>query len=202
MALPPAILVSDRFKVGRLADKSNSSGRQSQPAYGIDGVGGLCPNPNMKMYAAIFALVLSTFSTLGAETKLFDQLVVAATEFDITFDDFPLDVSTQGITLRAVKDRESHDLKKDAEQVNDFAYRAYHLEFAFNRKYKVREQFAVVEFYEGNDVVHRIAIQKPSRKITTTNGRPYETNFVAISLEGVPLVMLDSVTRINFRRSE
>lgn len=64
----------------------------------------------------------------------------------------------------------------------------------------VREPFAVVEFYEGNDVVHRIAIQKPGRKISTTNGRPYETNFVAVSLEGVPLVMLDSVTRINFQQ--
>ena len=129
-------------------------------------------------------------------------MVVVKNEFDITFDNFPLDVSTQGITLRGVKDQENHDLSKDTEHVNDFAYRAYHLEFAFTRKYKVREQFAVVEFYEGNDIVHRIAIQKPSRKISTTNGRPYETNFVAISLEGVPLVMLDSVTRINFRRSE
>lgn len=64
----------------------------------------------------------------------------------------------------------------------------------------MREPFAVDEFYEGNDVVHRIAIQKPGRKISTTNGRPYETNFVAVSLEGVPLVMLDSVTRINFQQ--
>lgn len=155
----------------------------------------------MKLCLAYLALFLSTFGALGAETKLFDQLVVAKTEFAITFDDFPLDVSAQGITLRAVPEQKRHDLGKEAKQVNDFAYRTYHLEFAFTRKYKVREKFAVVEFYEGNDVVHRINLQKPSRKISTTNGRPYETNFVAISLEGVPLVMLDSLTRVNFRRS-
>ncbi|TVP79292.1 MAG: hypothetical protein EA353_06435 [Puniceicoccaceae bacterium] len=156
----------------------------------------------MKTPFAFVALLFFTVSALGAQSTLFDQLAVAKTEFVITFDGFPLDVSAQGITLRAVKERESHDLLKDAQQINDFAYRAYHLELAFTRKYKVREQFAVVEFYEGNDLIHRISIQSPSRKLSTTNGRPYDTNFVAISLEGVPLVMLDSVTRINFRGSK
>ncbi|NBB78890.1 MAG: hypothetical protein GVY36_05510 [Verrucomicrobia bacterium] len=104
---------------------------------GIDGPDGLCLTLDRKLPLAGLALFLWTFSASGSETKLFDELAVAKTEF-----------------------------------------------------------------YEGNDVVHRIALQKPGRKISTSNGRPYETNFVAISLEGVPLVMLDSVTRINFRRSD
>ena len=156
----------------------------------------------MKVFTALLALLSFTNGVLSAEAKLFDELAVAKTEFVITFNDFPLDVSTQGITLRAVKERASHERSEKAEQINDFAYQAYHLEFSFSRKYQVREQFAAVEFYEGNDVVHRIPLQQPSRKISTTNGRPYETNFVAISLEGVPLVLLDSVTRINFRQAK
>jgi hypothetical protein len=179
-----------------------NASKQSQRTYGIDGNHLRCLTGGMKIPHALLALLFLTLSASGAETKLFEQLAVTETDFAITFDDFPLEVSAQGITLRAVSEQKSHDLGKDAKQVNDFAYRAYHLEFAFNRRYKVREQFSVVEFYEGNDVVHRIALQKPSRKITTTNGRPYETNFVAISLEGVPLVLLDSVTRINFSRSD
>ena len=135
----------------------------------------------------------------GAESDVFEQLAAVSTDFEITFDDFPLKVAKQGVTLRAVKETVTHERGKEAKQINDFAYRAYHLELAFTRKYKVRQGFDVIEFFEGNDVVHKIDIQHPSRKISTTNGRPYEANFIAISLEGVPLVMLDSITRINFR---
>jgi|GEM_PF-1909290 len=137
-----------------------------------------------------------------SEGTLFEQLIVVPTEFEITLNDHPLQVAAQGITLRAVSETVSHQAKTDEQSVNDIAYRAYHLEFAFKQKYKVRGGFEVIEFFEGNGVVHTISLKSPSRKISTPNGRRYETNFLAISLEGIPLVMLDSINRINFRRSK
>ncbi len=156
----------------------------------------------MKKFCVLVSL-LCLASALGAQSSIFEQLIVAPTDFEITLNDFPFEeVAAQGITLRAVSEKVTYNKGKETEQTNDFAYRAYHLEFAFKQKYKVRGGFEVIEFFEGDEVVHTIFISNPSRKISTTNGRRYDTNFIAINLEGVPLVMLDSVTRINFRRSK
>lgn len=146
-------------------------------------------------------LLLSVISA-SAQPSLLEQLGVAQTNFKITLNDYPLEVAAQGITLRAVGEKIEHRKGRENEQINDIAYRAYHLEFAFKQKYKVRDGFEVIEFFEGNDVLHAISLKSPSRKISTPNGRRYETNFIAISLEGIPLVMLDSIDRINFRRSK
>lgn len=153
------------------------------------------------IYCLLFGFFSFVSLSLGQET-IFKQVAVAETQFRITLNDVELEVASQGLTRRAVRDKIVHNIAKDDEQINDVAYQAYHLEFAFEQKYRVRDGFEVVEFYEGNDVIHSISIRRPSRKITTTNGRRYEANFMAINLEGVPLVMLDSVTRINFRSAK
>lgn len=153
------------------------------------------------IYCVLFGLLGFVISSFGEES-IFKQIASAKTEFKITLNDVELEVAAQGLTLRAVRDRIVHNVSSDDKQINDIAYQAYHLEFAFEHKYRVRDGFEVVEFYDGNDVIHTISIESPSRKITTTNGRRYEANYMAINLEGVPLVMLDSVTRINFRRAK
>jgi len=149
------------------------------------------------------SLILLVFALSGhAKESIFERVVVAETHFKITLNDVALEVAAQGLTQRAVRDQVVYNKGKDREQVNDITYQAYHLEFAFRQKYRVRDGFEVIEFYEGNDIIHTISIESPSRTITSTNGRRYETNFLAINLEGIPLVMLDSVDRINFRRSK
>lgn len=141
-------------------------------------------------------------SFLTAKEPIFKQLAVAETDFEITISDIALKVTSQGITLRAVSETAKHSKGKDEEEINDFAYRAYHLEFAFERKYKFPNGFDVVEFYKDNDVIHRIQLTSSGRKFSAAQGRLHETNFMAISLEGIPLIMLDSVDRINFRKSK
>lgn len=145
---------------------------------------------------------LFTFALASFGETIFEQVALAETQFKITLNDVELDVVTQGLTERAVRDQVVYNENKDNEQTNDITYQAYHLEFAFRQKYRVRDGFEVIEFYEGNDIIHTISIKSPSRTISTTNGRRYETNFMAINLEGIPLVMLDSIDRINFRRSK
>lgn len=156
----------------------------------------------MYYWSVLCVVCLISLPSVTSAGSLFDQLAVAPTDFEITLNDHALEVAAQGITLRAVSETITYNKGKEVEQTNDFAYRAYHLEFAFKQKYKVRDGFGVIEFFEGNDVIHRISLKSPSRKISSANGRLYETNFLAISLEGVPLVMLDSIDRINFRRSK
>jgi len=154
----------------------------------------------MRYLLPLFALFCAS-SLLTAQDSIFKQLALAETKFAITLNDHSLQVASQGITLRAVSDRKVHNRNQADEQINDFAYRAYHLEFAFKQKYKVRDGFEVVEFIEGNEVIHTISLKDSSRKIASVDERRYETNFLAISLEGVPLTMLDSIDRINFRRA-
>ncbi|HKK19698.1 MAG TPA: hypothetical protein VJ952_13545 [Opitutales bacterium] len=150
----------------------------------------------------LLPLLLLPLSSLNARESIFEQLAVVKTDFKITIEDVSLEVPTQGITLRAVEAREEHRISREEKQINDFAYRAYHLEFSFKRKYKFPDGFDVVEFYRGNDVIRRISLSSSDRKFSAAEGRLYEDNFIAISLEGVPLVMLDSVDRVNFRRAK
>ena len=148
-------------------------------------------------------LLLSSILTLSATAQtIFESLGSIPTEFKITVNDTPLIVSTQGITLRAVTDEIRKINKDDEEVINHLAYRAYHLEFCYELKFIDKRQYAVVEFYEDHKILHTIAITDPSRRISTTSGRRYEKNFMAINLEGIPMVMLDSIDRINFRKAK
>jgi hypothetical protein len=156
------------------------------------------------MRREFFYLSLSFILTLSATAQtVFESLrATPPTDFKITVNDAPLQVSTQGITLRAVIDEIRKTNKDGQEVINHLAYRAYHLEFCGELKFIDKQNYAVVEFYEGHEILHEIEITDPSRRISTTSGRRYDKNFMAINLEGIPLVMLDSVDRINFRRSK
>jgi hypothetical protein len=156
----------------------------------------------MRNYGLLLLTLLLPFSALDANESIFEQLTVVKTDFKITIEDVSLEVPSQGITLRAVEAKEEHRINSEETQINDFAYQAYHLEFSFKREYKFPKGFDVVEFYRGNNVIHRISLRSSDRKFSAAEGRLYEDNFIAISLRGVPLIMLDSVDRINFRRAK
>lgn len=148
-------------------------------------------------------LLLSSILTVSATAQtIFESLGAIPTEFKITVNDAPLVVSTQGITLRAVTDEIRKINKDDEEVINHLAYRAYHLEFCYDLKVVDQRNYAVLEFYEGHKILHAIEITDPSRRITSNNGRRYDKNFMAINLEGIPMLMLDSVDRINFRKAK
>ncbi|MGJ8640999.1 MAG: hypothetical protein ACSHYA_16530 [Opitutaceae bacterium] len=139
-----------------------------------------------------FFLISSVLS--GAST--FDAFAVEVTDFNITFDNSNAKVLRQGITQRAVVD----SLKNKDGEVETIAYQAYHLEFAFEQKFSNNRQYASIEFYNGNKVIHVMPLTDPSRKLTTTRNRLRESNYMAVNLEGLPLILLDDVTRINFKR--
>ncbi|HAV13224.1 MAG TPA: hypothetical protein DCX06_07020 [Opitutae bacterium] len=149
----------------------------------------------MKTLPLLSCLCLFAVSSLSAES-VFRSLSVAPSAFEITFDNASAKVLSQGITLRAVVD---YRIGKDGEKL-PFSYQAYHLEFTFKQKFSNRRKYASIEFYKGNTIVHVISLTEPNRKITTTRNRLNESNYMAINLEGVPLIMLDDVTRINFER--
>jgi hypothetical protein len=144
--------------------------------------------------------LVSVVSVCGEAT--FDALLVAPTEFKFTLNDGPLDVGSQGITMRAVKETIKVTDKDGGVSRHDIAYQAYHLEFVYKLKSIDRRQYDLVEFYDGNDVLYQIDLRQTGRRITTTIGRRYEANFMAINLEGVPLIMLDDVDRVNFRKTK
>jgi len=161
----------------------------------------------MRYFRLLFLpLLLLPLTALDAresgKESIFEQLSLVKTDFKFTVDNIPLEVRSQGITLRAVEATKEHRISREEEQINDFAYRAYHLEFSFKREYKFPSGFDVVEFYNGNEVIHRISLKTSGRKFSAAEGRLYEDNFIAISLKGVSLVMLDSVDRVNFRRAK
>lgn len=149
----------------------------------------------MRLFLALPLLSLLTFQTLVAE-PVFDALALSRTDFKITFDNSTAKVLSQGITRRAVLDK----VKKQDGDSETITYQAYHLEFTFEQKFSNSREYATIEFYNGNTIIHVMSLSDPSRKITTTRNRLKESNYLAVNLEGVPLIMLDDVTRINFER--
>ncbi|PXA04123.1 hypothetical protein DDZ13_08780 [Coraliomargarita sinensis] len=147
----------------------------------------------------LLPLFLSPLPAIDAKESILEQLSLVKTDFKFTVDNIPLEIRTQGITLRAVEVQREHKISSETKQINDFAYRAYHLEFSFEREYKFPAGFDVVEFYSGNDLIRSISLKRSGRKFTAAEGRLHEDNFIAINLRGVPLAVLDSVDRVNFR---
>lgn len=148
----------------------------------------------MKSGLQMFLFTLLGVVSLWASP--FDALVETPTNFKITFDNSTAKVLSQGITQRAVVD----SLKNAEGVIETITYQAYHLEFAFQQKVSNSRQYSSIEFYNGNTVIHVMPLSDPSRKITTTRNRLNESNYLAINLEGVPLIMLNDVTRINFEQ--
>ncbi|MEM7790685.1 MAG: hypothetical protein AAF546_04720 [Verrucomicrobiota bacterium] len=150
-------------------------------------------------YVSLFILLFLAGLQGSFAESIFESLREAKTDFQITFNDKPVTILKQGITLRAVK--ETIHVKKGGSDLisNTVAYQAYHLEFAFKFRF-TRRDYSLIEFYRGNDVIHTESIEHPSRRITVSNVDRFEPNYLGINLEGIPLVILDSVDRINFEK--
>jgi len=146
--------------------------------------------------------ILVSVATIEA-APLFDSLGVIKTNFKITLNDTPLEISRQGITQRVVTDEIRGRRDAGEEVINHIAYQAYHLELAYKLKFIDQRDYAVIEFYNSsNELIHEYAINDKNRSFTTSSERRYDSNYLALSLKGVPLVMLDSVSRINLRKSK
>ncbi|MEM1222116.1 MAG: hypothetical protein AAGH40_05075 [Verrucomicrobiota bacterium] len=154
----------------------------------------------MKYASLLIFLFLAGVQGSSAES-IFESLREAETDFQITFNNEPVAILEQGITLRAVK--ETINVKNRGSELvsNSIAYQAYHLEFAFKSQFK-RSDYSQMEFYQGNDLIHSMHIwgsHPISRRITVHNIDRFESNYLGINLEGISLVILDSVDRINFK---
>ena len=149
----------------------------------------------------IFILLPWGAPDLSAESP-FQKLAVAETDFRFTVDDSPLKVMRQAITLRAVVREHPVESAGEEKCTDHTAYRAYHLELAYELDFIDRKNYAAVEFYKGKDLLHRLPLKAPSRTMTGSAGRRYELNHLAVNLEGVPLVLLESADRVNFSKTE
>lgn len=149
----------------------------------------------MRLLITVTLLSLFSLGTSFAES-VFETLALKQTDFKITFDNSTAKVLSQGITQRAVID----SIKNKDGSDSSIAYQAYHLEITFQQKFSNNRQYASIEFINGNTVIHVMPLSDPSRKLTTTRNRLRESNYLAVNLEGVPLIMLNDVTRINFAR--
>jgi hypothetical protein len=149
----------------------------------------------MRSFTILTLLCFISFGNAFAE-PVFNTLALKQTDFKITFDNSTAQVLSQGITQRAVIDSITN---KDGSETT-IAYQAYHLEITFQQRFSNQREYASVEFYNVNTVIHVMSMTDPSRKLTTTRNRLRESNYLAINLEGTPLIMLNDVTRINFVR--
>ncbi|CAA6693547.1 Unannotated [Lentimonas sp. CC19] len=146
-------------------------------------------------------LLLITTLAVSAET-IFESLRDAPTDFEFTVNDSPLAVSEQGITQRAVTKEVNYKNSEGVVFVNHLAYRSYHLAVAYEWKFMGQQDFAAIEFYQDDELIHEMTLTDESRQMASSETRRYKQNFLAINLQGVPLAMLDSVDRINFIKAK
>ena len=146
----------------------------------------------------LLALPLLAFLTIhiSVAEPIFKSLALKETSFNITFGNSSAKVLSQGITRRAVIDT----INKKEGPNETISYQAYHLEFAFEQKFSNSKRYTIIEFYADDKLLHVVSLSDPSRKITTTRNQLNEVNYMAVNLEGVPLIMLNDATRINFER--
>ncbi|WP_269523157.1 hypothetical protein [Coraliomargarita parva] len=147
-----------------------------------------------KLYLPLLVLFLCN-PLLRAES-VFEQLQLVETDYRVTVDDIELKVIQQGISLRAVVDERAIQSPEDETVTNHVGYRSYHLELAFDPSLD-RFHYSRLEFYKGNELLHRMSISDDSRTMKTSNQRVYRRHFMAVNLKDVPLTLLDEADRIN-----
>lgn len=143
----------------------------------------------MKTVCVMMSLMaIIATSTFGQ--SIADQLLVAECSFRLFNGSTELNVIDQMVTSRAVA--------SSKEELNS-SVSAYHLEFTYKGA-EMKLKSASVEFLdEKKRPLHAIQLEDPSRymKVDTLGHRPNpKTRYVVISLQGVPLRLLDKVASI------
>ena len=122
-----------------------------------------------------------------------------STDYALTLNDAPLTVFSQGLTTRTVV--EQRKVRIDGlYQPKLLSYESKHLELGYKLRSVDKRRFTKLEFFYGSEVVHTIDLTKSGRLMLLTEGQRHDLNFVAINLQGTPVLLLDSVTRINLIR--
>lgn len=142
-------------------------------------------------FVIISMITLSALSTLGQSVA--DQLAIAQCSFRLFDGPTELKVLDQMITRRAVE-KSTGDLKTFGT--------AYHIEFTYKGD-DLNLRGATVEFLDKDKrPVHELVLgESRSMNITTLGSRPLpKTHYIAISLEGIPLRLLDEVISIRIKK--
>ena len=152
--------------------------------------------PLLSMPFLLAAAVALAVPPAQSET-LSDSLKVADCEFIIRYKSRKLDVLRQMITLRAVSETKT----EQGNSKGAAGYRAYHLEFCYEGDYIRSRVFLRVDFKNAKGQrLHTIWMLPDERHMNESGDRPLslerKSRYFAISLENVPLLLLDDVAEI------
>jgi hypothetical protein len=146
----------------------------------------------MKNVCVLMFLMISTaVSVLGQ--SIANQLLIADCSFRLFDGPTELKVIDQMVTKRTVRGSNT-ELKTFGE--------AYFIEFTYVGNEMVLENAQVEFLDEDKRPLHEISLDDSSRymKVNMLGSRPSpQTRFVAISLEGIPLRLLDGVVSIRIK---
>lgn len=146
----------------------------------------------MKRACALVSLLALT-ATASFGQSIAEQLLVAECSFRLYDGPTEVEVLDQMVTMRA--------FEKSTDHLKTFGS-AYHIEFTYKGDPMVVEA-AVIEFLdEDKRPLHAIQVEDESRymRVETLGHRPRpKTQYLAISLEGVPLRLLDQVVSIRVK---
>ena len=141
----------------------------------------------------------------GSRATIFGYLAEVETSYRITLESKNLKVLRQGITQRAVRGPQySESRSRDGSVTTSSGlsgYRAYFLEFLYEDATIVAEQ-SVIDFYSGPDVLFSTTVADRAYRMAVTTDTRREIKAFAISLEGIPLVILDEVDRLEIRKPD
>jgi len=157
-------------------------------------------------------LFLSLMAAIPASAQsdfpIFRSLIYCETDFEIRVDNITAPTLIQGITKRAVYHPPvESSIDFSSERFQSFkagaaGYEAYHLEFRYEGRLIDYTEVDQVEFRNGFEVIYKISIQDATRRMSNGNEPDGDIRSFAISLENVPLTILDSVDIINIRKRD
>lgn len=144
------------------------------------------------------ACVIMCVSVLAAASSfgrtIADQLQVAECSFRLYDGPTEVEILDQMVTMRAFE-KSNGDLKTFGS--------AYHIEIAYKGD-PINMEAAVIEFLDKDKrPLHAITVEDESRfmRVETLGHRPRpKTQYIAISLEGIPLRVLDEVISIRIKK--
>jgi hypothetical protein len=143
----------------------------------------------MKKICVLMSLITITTASVFGQS-IADQLTIAECSFRLYNGPTELEILNQMVTSRAVA---------SANPEFNSSVRVYHIEFTY-RGAEMTLQNAKVEFLDGHKrPLHAIQLSDASRymKVDTLGHRPNPlTRYIAISLQGIPLRLLDEVVSI------
>ncbi|MGF1450476.1 MAG: hypothetical protein ACFB21_00200 [Opitutales bacterium] len=141
---------------------------------------------------------------------IFRQLIFVETAFEIRVNNIKAEVPVQGITLRAVYHERGlgsdslgrRHLPPEIRSTGSAGYRAYHLEFLYHDVELDYRKHKFLEFRQGREVIYTVSLGEATRRMSNGNDHLRDVKAFAVSLENVPLTLLDVADTLNFREAD